>query len=36
MTGLELFLNFARIAACTLGGGSATIPFLMALPEKYD
>lgn len=33
---LELFLNFARIAVCTLGGGSATIPFLMELPEKYD
>ena len=33
---LELFLNFARIAVCTLGGGSATIPFLMELPQKYD
>ena len=33
---LELFLNFARIAICTLGGGSATIPFLMELPQKYD
>lgn len=30
-----LFLTFARIALCTLGGGSATIPFLMELPEKY-
>lgn len=32
---VQLFLNFARIAICTLGGGAATIPFLMELPEKY-
>lgn len=32
----QLFWNFARIAVCTLGGGSATIPFLMELPGKYD
>lgn len=32
----QLFWNFARIAICTLGGGSATIPFLLELPEKYD
>ena len=31
-----LFINFARIAVCTLGGGSATIPFLMELPQRYD
>ncbi|MDR3767529.1 MAG: chromate transporter [Butyricicoccus sp.] len=32
---VQLFLNFARIAICTLGGGAATIPFLMELPGKY-
>jgi chromate transporter len=32
---LTLFCTFARIGLFTLGGGSATIPFLMELPEKY-
>lgn len=36
MTCWLLFWNFARIAICTLGGGSATIPYLMELPQQYD
>ncbi|MGN1007703.1 MAG: chromate transporter [Butyricicoccus sp.] len=30
-----LFWTFARIALCTLGGGAATIPYLMELPDKF-
>ena len=32
---VTLFLTFARICVCTLGGGSATIPFLMELPDRF-
>ena len=31
-----LFWTFARIALCTLGGGAATIPYLLELPQKFD
>lgn len=31
----QIFYTFARIGLFTLGGGSATIPFLMELPERY-
>ncbi len=30
-----LFRVFARIGLCTLGGGVATIPYLMELPEQF-
>ncbi|MGN1008972.1 MAG: chromate transporter [Butyricicoccus sp.] len=32
---ITLFFTFARIALCTLGGGSATIPYLMELPDQF-
>lgn len=31
-----LFHVFARIGLCTLGGGAATIPYLMELPSKFS
>lgn len=35
MNGWTLFWTFARIALFTLGGGSATIPHLMELPNRF-
>ncbi|MEG0804686.1 MAG: chromate transporter, partial [Pygmaiobacter sp.] len=32
---LELFYEFAKTGLFALGGGLATIPFLMELPGKY-
>ena len=36
MTKWLLFLTFARIGLFTLGGGSATIPYLLELPKKFS
>jgi chromate transporter len=33
---LQLFIEFFKIGLFAVGGGLATIPFLMELPEKYD
>lgn len=33
---LQLFSEFFQIGLFAVGGGPATIPFLMDLPEKYD
>lgn len=33
---LRLFSEFFQIGLFAVGGGPATIPFLMELPEKYD
>ena len=33
---LELFIEFFQIGLFAVGGGPATIPFLMKLPERYD
>lgn len=35
MTCLTLFWTFARIGLCTLGGGAATIPYLLELPARF-
>lgn len=32
----QLFSEFFQIGLFAVGGGPATIPFLMDLPEKYD
>ena len=36
MVYLQLFIEFFKIGLFAVGGGLATIPFLMELPEKYD
>ena len=36
MTYLYLFLEFFKIGLFAIGGGPATLPFLMDLTEKYD
>lgn len=36
MTYLFLFYEFFKIGLFSIGGGMATIPFLMELPERYD
>ena len=36
MVYLQLFIEFFKIGLFAVGGGLATIPFLMDLPEKYD
>ena len=33
---LDLFIEFFQIGLFAVGGGPATIPFLMKLPDKYD
>ena len=33
---LQLFIEFFKIGLFAVGGGLATVPFLMELPEKYD
>ncbi len=33
---LQLFLKFFKIGLFAIGGGLATLPFLMDLTEKYD
>ena len=33
---LQLFIEFFKIGLFAVGGGLATIPFLMELPEKYN
>ncbi|WNX84136.1 chromate transporter [Agathobaculum sp. NTUH-O15-33] len=35
MTCFTLFWTFARIGLCTLGGGAATIPYLLELPARF-
>lgn len=36
MVFFQLFIEFFKIGLFAVGGGLATIPFLMELPEKYD
>lgn len=36
MTYLFLFFEFFKIGLFAIGGGAATVPFLMELPSKYD
>ena len=36
MVYLQLFIEFFQIGLFAVGGGPATIPFLMDLADKYD
>ena len=36
MTGLRMFWEFFKIGLFSVGGGPATLPYLMDLAEKFD